>query len=148
NQHIVLVVLGGDGRATRVEAFDDDHEAEALARFDELGNPSVPPVGKARIEEGSPRIGVRIENAATRAADRFGEAMQALDMERFAALLAPGFRNVDRRRIVSTDLTRDQFLESFEFVFSRLSSATVASEVLATRGDRLALFRMCVGFTE
>ena len=140
-EHLVLFAFGVDGQVTRMEAFDVDRGDDALARFDELG------ACNAEALAAAPRAAC-IENAATRAADRYVEAWQALDIDRFAALHAPGFRNVDRRQIMSTDLGRDEFLASFAFVFARLSSATVVSEVLATRGDRLALFRMCVRGTE
>src|SRR5262249_40131048 len=131
---------GTDGRATRVEAFDDDREAEALARFDELGDPSVPPVGKGRIEEGSLRTGVRIENAATRRVDRLLDAWAAHDWEGIAATFAQGLRLSDRRRFAHLDLDRDQHLESLRFRFDMRSSLTT-SEVLATRGHRLVLTR-------
>src|SRR5262249_56290781 len=36
-----LFVFGDDGRVTRIEIFDVDREAEALARFDELGPSSA-----------------------------------------------------------------------------------------------------------
>jgi class 3 adenylate cyclase/tetratricopeptide (TPR) repeat protein len=138
---LALCVFGADGRHARIEWFDLEQAGEALARFDELGARNA-----AGLVTAPPTT--RIENAATRAAERYAAAWQALDIERFAALHAPGFRNVDRRRIMSTDFDRDQFLESFAFVFARISSTTVASEQLATRGDRLALFRMCVRSTE
>src|SRR5262249_7965876 len=135
-QTLEILVFGADGLLTRIEVFDPDREAEALARFDAL----VPSRAEAPTAASS---GARIENAATRFGDHMRETWEALDLERFAALLAPGFRNVDRRRILQTDLDRDQFLESFRPIFASASRLDLASELLATRGDRLALYRMC-----
>ena len=137
NQMLALCVFDSDGLIARLEAFEVDAESEALARFDEL-----------YLSEVEGPVAVRFENAATRAAQRMNEAFETLDNERHAALLAPDFRNVDRRRIVSTDLGREEFLESFAFLFARVSRAAVASEVLATRGDRLALLGMSIRVAE
>src|SRR5262249_26590325 len=112
-------------------------EADALARFDELCTSSaerLPPAARA----------LAIENAATRAAERFREAWEALDFERFAALHAPGLRNLDRRPVLRTDLDRDQFLDSFRPIFASAARVDVPSALLATRGDRLALCRMSI----
>jgi ketosteroid isomerase-like protein len=74
--------------------------------------------------------------------ERVGRVWRAQDFEGLAALLAPESRNIDRRRIVSTDLDRDSFLESFRPIFAQQISQTVTSETLATRGERLALTRV------
>src|SRR5262249_31644402 len=39
---------------------------------------------------------------------------------------------------------RDQFLKSFRPIFASASRLDLASTLLATRGDRLALYRMCI----
>src|SRR5262249_25109268 len=80
-----------DGLITRWEQFDVDRDAEALARFDELGPSSAEvPTTVSRA--------ARIETAATRFGDRVMEAWEARDWERVAAAYAPGFRLMDRRR--------------------------------------------------
>src|SRR4029453_1774013 len=67
----ILSVFDPDGRAARQETFDNDREAEALARFDQLiGEPATPP----------PRRRVR-PNAATRYMDRFDAVMSARDVD-------------------------------------------------------------------
>ena len=121
-----LWVFGAEGLVVRNELFDVDREAEALARLDELG---AEPTAS------------RFANAATRAADRVGEAFGALSIERAAALLAPEFCNDDRRSITSTALDRDAFLASFGPILARCLRLDVESELLATRGDTLALHR-------
>src|SRR5262244_3342858 len=123
---LMLWVFGADGLVTRMEFFDVDHEVEALARFDEL--------------TAEPPSTARITNAATRILDRFEEAWAARDWERVVALFPPGFRIVDRRGYAQLDLDRDQHLASLRFRFDMRSSRTT-SEVLATRGNRLALQR-------
>ena len=65
--------------------------------------------------------------------------MEVHDWERFAAGFAPGFRNIDRRKMVRLELDRDQYLESMRVLFEMTSTTT---EVLATRGSRLALVRV------
>ncbi|MFI5053854.1 MAG: DUF4440 domain-containing protein, partial [Acidimicrobiia bacterium] len=124
--NLLLMVFGADGLATRWELFDVGHEAEALARFDELTT--------------EPKTIARIENAATRRVDRFLDAWAGHDWEGIVATFAPGFRLIDRRSYAHLDLDRDQHLESLRFRFEMRSSFTT-SEVLATRGHRLALTR-------
>src|SRR4029453_10748342 len=71
---INLWAFGPDGRFARVEVFDADRDAGALARFDEL--PTASSAG--------------FENAATRLGARVRDAWAARDLERVAALFPPG----------------------------------------------------------
>jgi hypothetical protein len=123
NEVLALFAFGGDGLLTRVEVFEPDRHAEALARFDELT--AAPPPA-------------RIQNAATLAMQRSLEAWQARDWERFAALGA-AFRGIDRRRLVRLELDRDAWLASYRQMFEMTSG--FHAEVLATRGERLAMMR-------
>ncbi|MGH7896595.1 MAG: nuclear transport factor 2 family protein, partial [Candidatus Binatia bacterium] len=125
-QFINLWTFGADGLLTRNEQFDADRDAEALARFDEL--------------TAEPAATARFTNAATRAIDRWAEAWEAHDWERIAAVFAPEFRVLDRRTLVHLDLDRDQHLESLRMIFE-MSSHHLPWELLATRGERLALVR-------
>jgi ketosteroid isomerase-like protein len=132
--YLTLFAFGSAGRVTRLEEFDDDCVAEALARFDTL---------QADATEG-PTTGspvVRFENAATRYGARFREAWEARDWERVAAMPAPGLRVIDRRAMMRMDLDRDAYLASLRYVFD-LRSSRFTERVLATRGDRLALARL------
>ena len=121
-----LWAFGTDGLVTRVEVFDAGHEMEALARFDEL--------------TAAPRV-VRFENAATRWADHFRDAVEAHDWERTVASLAPGYRTTDRRRMARIELDRSEELESLRLLFE-MRSVRATDRLLATRGDRLALVWM------
>src|SRR5262249_56270338 len=51
------------------------------------------------------------------------------------------YRGRDRRRMVLLDFDREEFLESLRGHFT-MSVSSRTSELLATRGDRLALFRV------
>jgi class 3 adenylate cyclase/ketosteroid isomerase-like protein len=131
--NLALLAFGADGLLTRVELFDLDRDAEALARFEALT--AEPPA-------------LPFANAASRAGSRFEEAVCAQDSERFAALLAPEFRNVDHRPMLRTDLDRQQFLASFRPWLDGSSRNDSTSAQLATRGDRLVLMRICAEFVE
>ncbi len=125
-QFIQLWTFGADGRITRLEYFDAEREDEALARFDEV--------------TAQPRATARIENGATRLLERFKEAWEARDWERLAAHFASEFRLSDRRAMAQLELDRAQHLASMRPVFE-MTSSRFLSELLATRGERLALFR-------
>ena len=68
---IQLILFGGEGLLVRVELFDLDHEAEALARLDELtsqvqhsaAHPEEPPPSRRRLE-GRVRPNAATENLA------------------------------------------------------------------------------------
>src|SRR4029453_10483424 len=82
------------------------------------------------------------ENAATRAYGRGLDALQAQDWQRFAALFAPGFRGVDRRKMLRNELDRDEWLVSYRPMVE-MTSSRPPYEVVATRGGRLMLARHC-----
>jgi ketosteroid isomerase-like protein len=116
---MVSIVAGG--RITRMELFEPEDVAAALARFEELRPDPlrIPP------------------NAATRAFDRRLEASRAGDWEALEALCAPTLVFDDRRRGLRTMGGRDMFIAHNRHIFSR--GARLAHRVLATSGDRLAL---------
>jgi ketosteroid isomerase-like protein len=131
--NLALLAFGADGLLTRVEVFDPDGDAEALARFEALT---------------SERPAPPFANAASRAGRRFEEAVRVQDRERLAALLAPEFRNVDHRPMLRSDLDRQQFVASFRPRLDGSSRNDSRSAQLATRGDRLVLMRICAEFVE
>jgi class 3 adenylate cyclase len=157
-EFLQILMFGTDGLLTRMEMFDSDRLGEALARFDELvlnlegaAEPVLSGVegsapgeagrsGSGRDEARPSSSGPRIENAATRAAASMTAAWEARDWERLAALLSAGFRNIDRRKMVQVELDREQFLEGCRS-FLEMASSVGTNEVLATRGNRLALLR-------
>jgi hypothetical protein len=124
-QFFLLDVFAADGSVARQEYFDADCDAEALARFDALTGASSGP---------------RIENAATRSSDRFDDAWHAHDWAGVMAVLAHDLRYIDRRGMLQLDLDREQFLGFIRPLFD-MASSRLESQVLATRGDRLALSR-------
>jgi hypothetical protein len=123
-----LIVGSHDGRVSHTwEVFDPVSQVDrALARFEELSRDST----------ASPSIG----NSATRTVARAREAWTARDLEAFAALLAPEFRGIDRRALARVELGRAEFVASYREILEMTSSPPVG-RVIATRGDRLALFR-------
>src|SRR5262249_21755501 len=122
---------GAHGLMTRQELFDPDCSAEALVRFDEL---VLSPV-EGLTPTSTP---VRSEHDATRLSDRFAAAWAARDWDRIAAIFAADFRLIDRRSYARIELNRNQHLESLRFRFE-MPSSRIVSELLATRGSRLAL---------
>jgi ketosteroid isomerase-like protein len=121
---LAVVIAGDDGRLTRIEVFDVDRKADALARFDELSAHRAP----------------RIQNAASRATEGFRAAFEARDWAGVAALIASGFRQSDRRKTAQIEMDREGYLAGLRFLFD-VAAPAYTCELLATRGDRLALSR-------
>ena len=125
---LVLAVFGDDGLMTRVEWFDADREAEALARFDEL----------SRQAPARPRI----VTTATRSEDACMRAWEARDPEAFAALFGADFRSIDRRPLMHLEVDREAILAAMRPFVEMGASRSI--ELLATRGERLTLHRLCL----
>ena len=130
NQMLLLARCGADGPVNYIELIECAEAADALARFHEFAS--------AVARETSP---VRFANAATRAVERGASALAARDWDAFAALMAPGFRHFDRTRIAQIETDGQDWLASFRRMVE-MTSAPPAYEVLATRGERLALMAM------
>jgi class 3 adenylate cyclase/ketosteroid isomerase-like protein len=136
DEHLSVVERDTDGRTVAIVSFDLDRldaaRAELAARYAaELASPARP---------------ARIENAATRSFDRFERAWAARDSDAIASLYAPDFRLSDRRRLVRLELGREELLDGLRRTLgmqeARLSAgAGRPGELLATRGERLALLR-------
>ncbi len=124
-QHFVLLgVFSPEGLISRIEIFEPEREAEALARFDELTAAPAEPW---------------FANAATRAMVRMTEAWNARDWPAIEACYAPEARLFDRRNVLELD--RAGLLELHRAMFE-MESSLGSAEVLATRGERLALGRI------
>jgi class 3 adenylate cyclase/ketosteroid isomerase-like protein/tetratricopeptide (TPR) repeat protein len=119
-----VMELGDDRKIRRWQIYDLDQLDAARRSYAEAIRPGRPS---------------GIENAATRGVERARAACLARDWTRFGALFPPGFRSIDRRAMVQLELDRDQTFESFRPILEM--TAGVEYEVLATRGDRLALIR-------
>jgi ketosteroid isomerase-like protein len=130
NLVVVLFIFGADGRFLDAETFEAEQESEALARFDAV-------VG--RVDSGP--VSERFANAATRAVERGAAALAARDWEGFAALMAPAFCHYDRTRIAQLESDGREWLAAFRRMVE-MTSAPPTYKLLATRGERLALFEM------
>jgi class 3 adenylate cyclase len=124
---VAVIELDDRKRIARADIYDADQLDRARARFDELATAAATPP--------------RFENAATRSAERGAAAIGARDWEGFGALFAADLRHIDRRSLVQLDTDREGFLASHRQIVEMTSTRPVP-EVLATRGDRLALVRM------
>ena len=120
---LLLWTFGSDGLVKRSEQWDPDREAEALARFDELA--AAPPA-------------MRFANAATRAIQRFERSWAERDWDGLLASVAPTLVMDDRRALVGLSVSGEDFLANLRFLFA-MKSSRWRSDVLATRGERLAL---------
>jgi ketosteroid isomerase-like protein len=116
------------GLIARFDFYDVDRIDEARARFDELSAVA-------------PRPLARFANAATRNVDGATAAQSERDWQGFGAFFAPGFRSYDRRAMVRLETGREQFLASYRQIVE-MTSSPPTREVVATRGDRLALVRI------
>ncbi|HVN84362.1 MAG TPA: nuclear transport factor 2 family protein [Candidatus Binatia bacterium] len=123
-----------DGRLARADRYDDDQVDQARARFDEL-------IAKGLSLPGGEGAETHFANAATRAVDRGTAALAARDWEGFACLFAPGARHYDRSRMVQLESDIQTWLASFRQMVE-MTSGPPQRKLLATRGERLALFRM------
>jgi hypothetical protein len=124
---VSVTLLGPEGRIRRIHSYDLDQLDAARACFEEL---TAEPRALAR----------RFENAVTRAEDALQRAWEARDWEAFAALFPPHFRSIDRRPLMHLEVSRDELLAGLRPFFG--GGVQRSAELLATRGERLALHRM------
>jgi hypothetical protein len=131
-ENVILTVnmFDAEGLYERVEVFEPDQEAAALARFDDL-------IGGAR----TPPREERFANASTRLMERFVRATAARDWQSLADLFAPSLRFDDRRPLLRIELPQESFLEQHRTLFDA-PNARWATTSIATRGERLLLARL------
>jgi ketosteroid isomerase-like protein len=122
---LLLGLFGADGRTVRIEVFDGDRDEEAIARFEELAGGVPPPP--------SPNAAMRSEQATV-------EAWRARDWGAVEATYAPGFRSIDRRSLMRVETDREGMLTWLRPLFEM--GVSRESTLLATRGDRLAIYRI------
>ena len=122
-----LLVFDESRRISRMEWFDLDRLAEARALCDELGAPSAAP---------------DLENGASRSVRAMLRLAAAGDVDGSAELVTDDFEHVSRRSVVSSEgyRGRDAFIETNKAGFEAFPEV-VGPEVIAIRGDRLALMR-------
>ena len=122
---IALLTVEGDA-INRGELFDEADLDAALARFEELSRPAP-----------------RLENAASRAYERFWTYFVARDWTALTEVLPDNFSLDDRRRTVNAGVRhgRDAEIANLRAI-ARMGITTVTPTVIATRGERLALNRV------
>ena len=121
-REVALFAFEGD-MVSRFELFDETDLDAALARFDEL-QPQAP----------------RLENAASQVGERQLAHFAARDWSAMTELLAEDTSTDDRRRVVNAGNQhgRDADVATMR-ALADLGVAHIASTVIATRGERLAL---------
>lgn len=143
----VWLSLAEGARITRLELFESEALDEALARFETL-RPPMP--GLRRADPGPAGAAAAAQlfaNAATATSEPVIACLVAHDWAGFSAHFAESFRCLDRRRMVQLDFDRDGYV-AFTREVADGRSARGAAEILATRGDRLALVRSTFVFTD
>ncbi|WP_297737441.1 BTAD domain-containing putative transcriptional regulator [Mycobacterium sp.] len=121
---INLLTVDGE-MVSRAEVFDEQDVDSAVARFDQLSRPAR-----------------RLQNAASRVAERFLERFAARDWDAIAEIFADDFSSEDRRRVVGAGIRhgRDVEIASIRAGYD-LGGTNMTSTVIATRGTRLILTR-------
>ena len=119
---LIVSPFDADGRIFRADTYALDQVDDAWARYHALGAAD------------------RGENAATRAFDDLSRRWQAGDWDGLVDGFHPRTRLEDRRSVVSLDVEGPAFFESLRALFE--APLETRGEVVTTRGDRLALFRM------
>lgn len=120
-----LMTVDGE-MISRVELFDESDLDEALARFDEM----------------RPRPLPRLENAASRMVQQFLAKFAARDWDAITEMLSHDISTVDRRRVVNAGIRQDRDAEINDFRSAAdLDVTNATSDVIAIRGERLALIR-------
>jgi ketosteroid isomerase-like protein len=156
----IVAAVDEQGRVASNDTYDIEDRDGALARLAELTGPDPQPfVPSSGLPTHSPSldtapkdgtysertgiVGPRIggfENTASRAWREVIAAWRGRDLEHFAALQPGLHRYRDHRRLFQLDLDREGFLE-FTRPLLTMRSASAVLELLATRGERLALMR-------
>ncbi len=126
-QHLHLWLYDADGRLARIEWFDVDDEADALARFDALTGVAPRPTRRVRA------------NTASVQAARQAAAIMNRDIDTLAAQLAEDSHNVDHPTGHTYD--RAAQLATMRSVMQN-RDLVYRNELLATLGERLALCRV------
>lgn len=122
---INVLTVAGD-LIDRLEVFDETDIDAAVARFEELHQPTP-----------------RLENTASRVVERFVGHFAPRDWEALMAMMAEHYLVDDRRRAVNAGIRhgRDAAAEDFRAA-AAVGFTDATSTVIATRGTRLTLCRL------
>ncbi|OBK31990.1 regulator [Mycobacterium sp. 1245111.1] len=121
---VALVTFEGD-KINRCEVFDEADLDTAIAKFDQLSRPAP-----------------GLENRASQVAERFLSYFASCDLDAMAQLQADDISIDDRRPVVNAGIRRgrDAAVQDAR-ANADVGAKKVASTVIATRGERLALCR-------
>ena len=126
-REIGIFVFDGD-LLSRYELFDETDLDAALARFDEL-HPQAP----------------RLENAASQVEQRFLTYFAARDWDAYAEILSDDVCIDDRRHVVNAGVRHGRDAEIANVrALADIGVRSATSTVIAVRGGRLFLGRLCV----
>ncbi|MBE1548486.1 class 3 adenylate cyclase [Mycobacterium sp. OAS707] len=127
---LLLCGLDEDGQIALQVMFDVDDIDAAMAELESA---------HARFEAARPRA--LLENAASQVDERFWRYFPARDWDTMAEILSDDFSLDDRRRTVSAGVRqgRDTEIENLKAMADLADSGNVTCNIIATRGDRLAL---------
>ncbi|MEB3979898.1 BTAD domain-containing putative transcriptional regulator [Mycobacterium sp. 663a-19] len=130
-REVLLLTVEGDV-FNRCEVFDEADIEAAIARFEKLHQP-VP----------------RLKNAASQVAERFLAHLVAGGWDAIAETFTADFCQDDRRRVVGAGLRRGRDAEIADLrAIADLTITNITSTVIATRGERLVLMRVCFSFRD
>jgi class 3 adenylate cyclase/tetratricopeptide (TPR) repeat protein len=132
-RQINLFLFGADGRLARLEYFEPDRAADALARFDALIAEPARPARRVR------------PNAATENAAQTADAITRGDLDAYTSLLAENLEVLDHPNGLVYDSRDDR-----ETVRSLIKARGLRyeHETLATLGGSLALSRMSISASQ
>jgi DNA-binding SARP family transcriptional activator len=122
---VAVTTVAGD-MANRCELFDETEVDAAIARFEQLTQPAP-----------------RLENAASQVYERVLASFAARDWAAVSQLLADDISTDDRRRVVNSGIQggREANIANMR-ALADLGVMNMTSEVIATRGNCLALSRI------
>jgi hypothetical protein len=123
-----ISILTAEGNLiNRSEMFDEADIDAALAKFDEVSRPTR-----------------RLENSASRVFDRLNGYFATRNWAAMPETITDDMVDDDRRRVVNAGIRhgRDAVIANMR-TSADLGARTISSTVIATRGDRLALCRLC-----
>ena len=121
--HDLYVAHVLDGKMTVLERFDAEDIDKAVARFEELGVDHPP------------------ENLATRTSRVYWTYVRDGDEEKFADVLAPDYRFIDRRLGLAEEHDKATNVAQARMLAREGAGFDVDLEILASRGDHFCLFR-------
>src|SRR3984957_6009932 len=137
DEFLQIYGIDEEGRISLQIWFDLEDMVAAIAELD---------AAHARFEEDAHRQARRLENAASKVAERHSAHFAARDWDALAKVLAEEFVTDDRRRVVNAGIRRGRDAEIANMqAAAEVGITYTAFVVIAVRGERLILTRASVG---